>query len=303
VALSPRDIYADLWVVSCGRTPPTDGAGTVDRAALGAYNAAVFSEYAEALARHGQGTEIVVVVSNPVELGVATFARAIGRERVIGIGAFQDTLRFRREIAADLGVRRQRVAGFMLGEHGQNQLPVWSSVRLFGLDPSETAAALRQVRRGTEGCDFNEMCREAGAHTAALLATGRVADAFVYVDTLPPDVRVVIKPYITHLSGAKTVLATANVTVALVETLLQGNEALIAGQVVLEEGEFHGCPAGPLGVPVIAGPTGLMRVVELPDMSAGEVGRVRAISAGLVERVGTWMHDLDAEKAREAVAV
>ena len=50
--------------------------------------------YAEALAKYGQGTEIVIVVTNPVELGVAYFAEAIGREpgdrdrRILGYAAF-----------------------------------------------------------------------------------------------------------------------------------------------------------------------------------------------------------------------
>ncbi len=105
VALNPEEIVADLWVVSAGGTIPPNisQARTASRSDLAAVNARVFRSYAEALARYGQGTEIVIVVSNPVELGVAYFAEAIGRDRVIGIGAYSDTLRFRREIAAALG--------------------------------------------------------------------------------------------------------------------------------------------------------------------------------------------------------
>jgi len=294
VALSPREVYADLWVVSCGQTLPADGsAGVIDRVALAAYNARIFEEYAEALARHGQGTEVVVVVSNPVELGVALFARAIGRDRVIGIGAYQDTLRFRREIAADLGVRRQRVGGFMLGEHGDSQLPVWSSVQLFGLDAGETAGAVAQVRRGTEDADFLALCRETRGRLTDLVTGGQIAEAFAIVDTLPPDVRVVVRPYVTHLSGSKTVRATAHVTVSLVQTLLQGDESLIAGQVALSEGEFHGCPAAPLGVPIIVSPAGVRRVVELPGMTPAEEDGLRRIADGLSAKTAGWLRDLD----------
>jgi Malate/lactate dehydrogenases len=293
VALSPREIIADLWVVATGATMPTTTGQVVDRDTLAMGNARVFAEYAETLARYGQGTEVVVVVSNPVELGVALFARAIGRHRVIGIGAYQDSLRFRREIAADLGVRRQRVSGFMLGEHGEGQVPVWSGVKVHSISRDEQAAALKQVRQGTEGASFLEMCRAMRGTMNALIQDGRIQEAFAYVDSLPPDVRVVLKPYVTHLSGAKTVLATANVTVSLVETLLRGDEALIAGQVQLTEGEFYGM-SGPLGVPVIVSPGGVLRVVELP-MSAQEQADLTYVSESVNAKVAGWMRSLEEE--------
>ena len=285
VALHPREVIADIWVVACGRTPPTDG-GTVDRRALAQANAAVFATYADALARWGQGNEVVVVVSNPVELGVALFARAVGRDRVIGIGAYQDTLRLRREIATDLGVRRQRVGGFMVGEHGDAQTPIWSSVTVHGLDRGELADAITGLRKGTEAAYYPDLCRHERERLAHLIAAGEIAEAFRRVDTLPADVRVVVKPFVTHLSGAKTVMATANVTVDMVQGLLDGREVLVAGQVVLEAGEFYGL-TGPLGVPVILGPAGVRRVVELP-LTPREEADVRRISGEVNRKIADW---------------
>ena len=292
VALTPQDIVADLWVVTAGQTLPASAEiGGVDRNALAQNNARLFAEYAGALAKYGQGTEIVVIVSNPVELGVALFARAIGRDRVIGIGAYQDTLRLRREIATDLGVRRQRVGGFMIGEHGDAQVPIWSSVTVHGLAPAELAQATTRLRRGTERQPFADLVRAAREQLTGLMAAGQVAEAFAYTDTLPPDVRVVVKPYITHLSGAKTVHATANVTVDLVRTLLDGREVLVAGQVVLEPDEFYGL-TGPLGVPVIASPGGIMRVVEIP-LTPDEETQVRHLSGEISAKVNRWIASLE----------
>lgn len=285
VALSPEEIVADLWVVAAGNTLTTEP-GQTDRGNLAERNAPLFREYAEMLARHGQGSEVVIVVSNPVELGVALFAQAVGRERVIGIGGYSDTLRFRREIAADLGVRRQRVGGFMIGEHGDAQVPVWSSVRVHGMDGSELSAAIARLRRGTELSDYMRLCSEERAALFDLLVEGRVADAFARVDALPPDVRVVVKPYVTHLSGSKTVMATANVTVDLVRTLLDGRDVLVAGQVVLE-GDFYGL-TGPLGVPVIVGQSGVQRVVEIP-LTAEEKKQVKATSKRINDKVSAWL--------------
>ena len=288
VALSPEEIVADLWIVSAGTTVPPKMGGGITRASLAAANAPIFRDYAAALARYGQGTEIVIVVSNPVELGVAYFAEAIGRERVIGIGAYSDTLRFRREIAAAIGVRRQRVSGFMLGEHGDAQVPVWSSVQIHGMAADELGQTIRRLRQGAQPDDFQAICVRERTAVTELLRAGKTAEAFLRVDTLSPDVRVIVKPYVTHLSGSKTVLATANVTVDLVSTLLDGREVLVAGQAMLE-GDFYGME-GPLGVPVVAGANGISRVVEIP-LSDSEHAQLSAISKSVRRQVQTWMSE------------
>lgn len=289
VALSPEEIAADVWVVAAGRTLPTQGV-TGDRQGLAESNGPLFAAYAEALARRGQGTELVVVVSNPVELGVALFSRAIGRDRVIGIGGYQDTNRFRRELAAELGVRRQRVGAFMLGEHGAAQVPIWSSVRVHGLSAEDAAHAVAGLRRGIGDVPFAERCRAGRAELDALMDQDRIADAFARVEEMPADVRVVLRPFVTHRSGAKTVRATAGVTVDLLRTLLDGREALIAGQAMVQPGEFYDM-TGPLGVPVIAGPDGIRRVVEIP-LADDERTALGAIAQNLSARTAEWMEAL-----------
>ena len=289
VALSPEEVVADLWIVAAGATMPTDGR-VIDRETLAEGNGRVFKAYAEALARRGQGTELVVVVSNPVELGVAIFAEALGRDRVIGIGAYQDTQRFRREIASDLGVRRQRVGGFMLGEHGASQVPIWSSVTLQGLLPGDVKETISGLRRGPEGADFDALCAESREKLGGLIRGGQIAEAYAFLDTLPPDARVVLKPYVTHFSGAKTVRATAGVTVDLVESLLGGTEILVAGQVMVRPGEFHGL-TGPLGVPTLVTTSGVRSVVELP-LTTGELSRMTAIAGTINAKVGAWKEAL-----------
>ena len=95
----------------------------------------------------------------------------------------------------------------------------------------------------------------------AIIKTGDIAQAYRYVDGLSSDLRVVIKPFVTQLSGAKTIAATANVTVDLVHSLLQGKEMVVSGQVQLA-GEFYDIQT-PLGVPILVTPSGWSRVVTL----------------------------------------
>jgi malate dehydrogenase len=285
VALSPDDVVADVVVATAGRTAPARPGADSDRAALAADNLEVFRSYARALATHGSGREVVIVVTNPVELGVAVMADALGRHRVIGMGAWLDTLRFRREIAVSLGVRRHRVAGFAAGEHGVRAVPLWSTVRIAGLDAAERRAAVAHLRRDRsldvlpqEVADAKRLLDE--------VAVRDVGEAFALVDAMPPDLRVITRPWMTHQSGAKTAAATAAATVDLVRTLLDGRDIVVAGQVALD-GEVD-VPGRVLGVPVILGPEGWSRVV-LDPLEDDERRQLAASGQGtdaMLERLG-----------------
>lgn len=279
VALHPDEIVADVIVMTAGATI---GEGVKSRAELSQANLSIFEQYAEAIARHGHGHEIVIIVTNPVELAVNVFSRHLGRQRVVGIGAYSDSLRFRREIAADLGIRRQLVQGFVVGEHGENMVPLWSSVRVQGMDGAELTATLNRLRRGRSLSQFSDEIQQAKQMVFCYLEQRQVREAYTYVDRLPPDLRVIIKPYVTHLSGAKTISATANVTVDLVKTLLDGREIVVSGQVQLD-GEFYDIHT-PLGVPIVLTPFGWTQVVPV-QLWAEEVQLLQQMAEQINQRL------------------
>lgn len=258
VALTPEEIVADVIVMTAGATV---GGSITSRAELSSLNLPIFEHYAQAIARYGYGHEVVIVVTNPVELAVEVFSRHLGRRRVIGVGAYSDSLRFRREIAADLGIRRQLVQGFIVGEHGEGMVPLWSSVNIHGMTTDELHAARRQLQRDRSVRQFPQEIAREQQLVMDQVRQGDIAQAYRYVDSLPPDLRVVVKPFVTHVSGAKTIVATANVTVDLVQNLLEGREMVVSGQVQLD-GEFYGLRT-PLGVPIVVTPFGWTQVVPL----------------------------------------
>lgn len=285
VALRPQDVVADIVVMAAGRTNPARPGVTHDRSALADANVPVFRAYAEALAEHGSGHEVVVVVTNPVELAVGVLAETLGRHRVIGMGAWLDTLRFRREVAVQLGVRRHRVGGFVAGQHGEDVVPLWSSVRVSGLDVEERRRAVARVRGARTLDSFADEIAEAKGRLAAL-AEHDIGAAFDLIDTWPADLRSAARPWMTHQSGAKTPAGTAAATADLVATILDGRDIVVAGQVALEgEVAVGGRPVhGVLGVPVVLGPDGWTRVLldELaPDEDARLAGVVERIAAGV----------------------
>jgi malate dehydrogenase len=263
VTLDPKEMNADLIVMACGATIPVDPTTEdISRDVLAETNVPIFTSYASALAEHGHGNEIVLCISNPNELAVAVFAKHLGRKRVIGMGAFLDSLRFRKEIALDLGIRRQKIHGFMLGEHGFNMVPLWSSVHIYGFKPPELQEAITSIRKGYQTAHFFGDVTEAGRKLKSLIAEGEVREAYAVVDTYPPDIRVALRPFVTHFSGSKTVTGTAKATMELIRTITMGNDAFISGQLCLE-GEFHGIH-GTIGVPFVIGNQGLEQIVEIP---------------------------------------
>jgi len=322
VAHSPEDVTADVIVVAAGLTPPARTGADPDRRVLAATNGAVLAEYADAIARHGSGHEVVVVVTNPVELGVAVMAERLGRHRVLGMGAWLDTLRFRRELAVELGVRRHRVGGFVGGQHGEDAVPLWSTVRVSGLDADERARAVAALRRGRT---LDALPAEIAAAKTELarVATADMGAAFDLIDTWPADLRLVTRPWMTHQSGAKTPAGTASATVDLLEVILDGREIVVAGQVALD-GELDGRLDGPLdrtlaghdgvphrgvlGVPVVLGPGGWTRVLldDLPDDEARRLahaadGIERMVAASTVPRDDD--RPADRERARTGAPV
>lgn len=263
VVLDPAGIQADLIVVAAGATPkPVPGSAPQNRDGLAEANAKVFRRYAKAIAENGHGHEIVVCIANPVELAVGIFAQHLGRERVVGMGAFLDSLRFRQEIAASLGIRRQRIHAFVAGEHGSLTVPLWSGVHAYGYSEDELSEALKFIRKGVYAENLWETIAKAQAELGVLIQSGRVQEAYAVVDQYPPDIRVVTRPFVTHYSGAKTVIGTARATMEFIRTITQGADVLVSGQVALD-GEAYGIH-GIIGVPFVVGNRGVDRIFELP---------------------------------------
>ena len=75
---------------------------------------------------------IFLVATNPVD--ILTYAvwkfSGLPRERVIGSGTILDTARFRFLLGEYFDVDPRNVHAYIIGEHGDTELPVWSGVNL-----------------------------------------------------------------------------------------------------------------------------------------------------------------------------
>ena len=74
---------------------------------------------------------ILLIATNPVDVmtHVATRLSGLPARRVIGSGTILDTARFRSLLGRHLGIAPQSVHAYVLGEHGDSEVLVWSNAR------------------------------------------------------------------------------------------------------------------------------------------------------------------------------
>lgn len=78
---------------------------------------------------------IIIVVSNPVDILTYVTLKISGlpKERVIGSGTILDTSRFRYELGNAFGIDPRDVHAYIIGEHGDSEVPVWSLANVGGV--------------------------------------------------------------------------------------------------------------------------------------------------------------------------
>lgn len=79
---------------------------------------------------------ILLIVSNPVDILTYAAIKISGFDssRVIGSGTVLDTARLKYLLGNHFGVDNRSVHAFIIGEHGDSELAVWSSANVSGID-------------------------------------------------------------------------------------------------------------------------------------------------------------------------
>ena len=96
-------------------------------------NVKIFKSIVESIMDSGFNG-IFLVATNPVDiLAYATWKfSGLPKERVIGSGTILDSARFRYLVGKEFDTAPLSVHGYIIGEHGDSQFPVWSSVNIAG---------------------------------------------------------------------------------------------------------------------------------------------------------------------------
>lgn len=173
---------------------------------------------------------VILVISNPVDIMTykATEWMELPDGMVFGSGNILDSSRFVRTIADYVGLSTGVINGYVIGEHGDGQVPVWSHVTVGGIPIAEYCSDV--------GLEWNDVIRHNIAEKTKVMGSEIIAEKGR-----------------THYGIATCVCQLADAiinqrpTIASVSSILMGE---------------HGCRDVALSVPSVVGPSGVQQRIR-----------------------------------------
>ncbi|WP_152040059.1 L-lactate dehydrogenase [Salinigranum salinum] len=235
---------ADVVVVTAG----TNQRPGESRLELRERNVSIFEELIPQLTAGLADDAILLVVTNPVDVlsYVSWTLSDLPAERVVGSGTVLDTSRFRHVLSRECDVDPKNVHGYVVGEHGDSEVMLWSSTNVAGV-PFDTYAA---------------------AHCGGIDEDGK--------DELEQEVREAAYEIIERKGATNHAIALA--TTEIVETILRDENSILTVSTLLE-GEY-GIEDVYTSVPCVVNRDGIRNVVER-DLPADEQAALER-SAGIL---------------------
>ena len=173
---------------------------------------------------------VILVISNPVDILTYKAAEWMGLPNgmVFGSGCILDSSRFVRTVADYIGLSTGVINGYVVGEHGDNQIPVWTHVTVGGIPISEYCAETGIAWNDSIKADIARKTRVMGSEIIS--AKGR-----------------------THYGIATCVCQLADAIINMRPTIASVSSVLM--------GE-HGCREVALSVPSVVGPSGVQQRIR-----------------------------------------
>lgn len=277
VVLNPSEIEADIVVMAAGIPFPREMGRKGSGDAFRATNVKICKHYASSISKTGR-SPLFLITTHPIEAGVKVFSKYFPRDRIIGMGGYMDSMRFRREIAEALGVDRGRIKALVIGEHGPEMIPLWSSVRIEGMDEREQRERIGELSSQSREAILDHARKK----TLTLLEEEGPVEAFDHLHALPLEMRTQLRSWTTHFTGSKTTIGPAMATLDLLEKVILDKKELVSCQISLQ-GEFYGLK-GIFGTPVILGKRGIEEVKEI-ELWPEEKDRLREACRNINERL------------------
>lgn len=121
-------------------------------------NVEIFNQIVPQIVEYTQKA-ILVVVSNPVDILTYVTIKSSGfpAQQVIGSGTILDTARFRYLLSQYFRIEPHSIHAFILGEHGDSQVPIWSLANIAGIRLEEYG---KQNGRRLNALDRDEIASE-----------------------------------------------------------------------------------------------------------------------------------------------
>jgi len=194
-------------------------------------NSAIFKEVVLQVARHNR-EGILLVITNPVDVLTYLTVKLSGQpsKRVIGSGTALDSARFRYLLSEHCGVDPRNVHAYIIGEHGDSEVAVWSLANISGVRLEEYCLICDRGCTRAEREEIFQRVRQAG-------------------------------PEIIERKGA-TYYAIGLAATTIMESILRDQRSVLPVSSLLE-GQY-GLREVCLSLPSIVDREGVKRVLELP---------------------------------------
>lgn len=125
---------ADIIIMTAGPSIPPGGT----RLDLAKNNSRIMRDVMQKIVEHTRSATILVA-SNPVDILTQVAVESVGYDprKVIGSGTVLDSSRFRYLLSEHCGIDARNIHGYILGEHGDSEVPAWSLTNIAGTQIDE----------------------------------------------------------------------------------------------------------------------------------------------------------------------
>jgi L-lactate dehydrogenase len=190
---------------------------------------------------------IILVVTNPVDiLTYVTIALSkFDPRKVLGSGTVLDTARLKQLMGNKFGVDARNIHTFIIGEHGDSELPVWSSANVSGIDIDSYCLNFECDYSGSAFQSTFESVRDA----AYSIIEAKGATYYAIAEAVKRIVTAIVR-------DERTILP--------VSTLLSGQ---------------YGISDVCLGIPCVVGKNGIEEILEIPLNETEKKNIIRSANA------------------------
>ena len=150
-------------------------------------NAKIMKSIVQSITQYNKDC-ILLVVSNPADILTMYAAEISGfpKERVIGSGTVLDTSRLRYLLSKEFEIDSRNIHGFIIGEHGDTSLAVWSNADVAGVPIKEYCQRmhkgsinLQSIYENVRDSAYHIIDRKGSTYYGIAIAVKRIAEAIV----------------------------------------------------------------------------------------------------------------------------
>jgi L-lactate dehydrogenase len=193
---------------------------------------------------------ILLIATNPVDVlsYISWKISGLPKERVFGSGTILDTARFRFLLSQHFGVDPRSVHAYIIGEHGDSEVPVWSAANIAGMR-------------------FPDFCKQMG------LGCDQETLNHLFEQTRDAAYQIIERKGATYYAVASGILR-------IVEAVLRDQDTVLSISSLIEN--YYGINDVFLSLPAVVDQGGVERVLRL-ELDDTEINGLRQSATTLQE--------------------